>query len=175
MSNPTRTILSAPTGAPLEPSGNPMLSGMGPAAYAQRSDKPDTTVHGEARIVPLRAAPGFFLNPEDPDPRGMSVIAADGLVAGTITEVWVDRAEAQPRYYEVAITGDGRVLLPATNVRIKARRGEVNVKSITASQFADVPKTKHPDLVTLREEDMIQAYYASGYLYALPGRMGPVL
>jgi photosynthetic reaction center H subunit len=152
-----------------------MLSGMGPAAYAERADKPDITVHGEARIVPLRAAPGFFINPEDPDPRGMTVIAADGQVAGTIAEVWVDRAEAQPRYYEVALAGGKTALLPATNVRIKARRNEVYVKSITASQFADVPKTKQPDRITLREEDMVQAYYASGYLYAVPSRMGPVL
>lgn len=173
MSSPVKSANRA--GAPVDPPGNPMLSGMGPAAYAERSDKPDTTVHGEARIVPLRAAPGFFLNPEDPDPRGMTVIAVDGQVAGTIAEVWVDRAEAQPRYYEVALAEGKVVLLPATNVRIKTRHNEAHVKSITSRQFADVPKTKQPDRITLREEDMVQAYYASGYLYALPKRMGPVL
>ncbi len=173
MSSPVKSANRA--GAPLEPQGNPMLSGMGPAAFAERSDKPDITVHGEARIVPLRAAPGFFLNPEDPDPRGMTVIAADGQVAGTISEVWVDRAEAQPRYYEVSLAGGKKVLLPATNVRIKARNNVVNVKSITAAQFADVPTTRQPDRITLLEEDKVQAYYAGGYLYAMPDRMGPVL
>jgi photosynthetic reaction center H subunit len=161
---------------PLEPIGNPMLSGMGPASWAERADVPDLTAHGLARIVPLRAAPDFSINPRDPDPRGMTVIAADGNVAGTITDVWVDRAEPVPRYYEVAL-GDGSrsVLLPSTCARIKARRGEVYVKSILAAQFAGVPATARPERVTLREEDQIQAYFASGYLYATPSRRGPVV
>lgn len=164
------------SGAPVEPEGNPMLSGMGPASYANRADRPDTTIHGEARIVPLRAAPGFFLNPADPDPRGYQVIGADKLSAGTITEVWVDRAEPMVRYYEVSLSGGGaNVLLPATNVRIKQRLAQAQVKSILSTQFRDVPRTKHPDRVTLLEEDKIQAYYASGHLYAMEARRQPLL
>lgn len=163
-------------GAPADPTGNPMLSGMGPAAYADRADRPDTTVHGLPRIVPLRADSAFSLDPRAVDPRGMRVVAADGAVAGSIADVWIDRAEPTPRYYEVALgSGGGSVLLPATMARLSPRRGEVRVKSILAAQFADVPRTAHPERITLLEEDRIQAYFASGYLYATPGRSRPLL
>ena len=165
-----------PPGAPLEPEGNLLLSGMGPASYADRADRPDLTHHGEARIVPLRAAPGFSLNPRDPDPRGMRVIAADGELAGTVTEVWVDRAEPMVRYYEVAVASTGTpVLLPATCARVKSGPRELRVKSILAHQFKDVPATARPDRVTLLEEDKIQAYFAGGYLFATPARRQPLL
>ncbi len=162
-------------GAPAEPEGNPLLSGMGPAAYANRADRVDLTYHGEARIVPLRAAPGFYLNPRDPDPRGMDVVAADGNVAGTVADVWVDRAEPSPRYYEVTLhERTETVLLPATAARVKARERQLRVKSILAHQFADVPRTARPDRVTLLEEDKIQAYYAGGYMYATAERREPL-
>jgi photosynthetic reaction center H subunit len=175
-----RSSLAAPPGypgAPVElPAGNPMLSGMGPAAYSNRADRPDLTVHGDARIVPLRADPAFTLSGRDPDPRGMRVVGADGLAAGTVVDVWVDRAEPAPRFYEVELDGGGAsVLLPATMARVKARAGELRVKSILAGQFADVPRTRLPDRVTLLEEDQIQAYFASGYLYATPARSRPLL
>ena len=162
-------------GAPLEPTGNPMLSNMGPAAYANRPDRPDLTLEGVARIVPLRVAPGFHLDHNGVDPRGMSVVGGDNEVAGTVTDVWVDRAEPSTRFYEVALAGSTRtVLLPTTCTRIKARTNEVMVKSIFARQFADVPPIANPDRVTLLEEDKIQAYYASGYMYASPARSEPL-
>ena len=40
-------------GAPLEPTGNPMIDGVGPAAYALRSTQPDITFDGHDRLVPL--------------------------------------------------------------------------------------------------------------------------
>ena len=163
-------------GAPLDPPGNPMLSGMGPAAYAERADRPDLTVHGAARIVPLRADDAFSLDPRTPDPRGLRVVGLDGAVAGTVVDVWVDRAEPAPRYYEVALaSGGGAVLLPATMARVSTRHGEVRVKSILAAQFADVPRTAAPERVTLLEEDRIQAYFAAGHLYATPARSRPLL
>jgi photosynthetic reaction center H subunit len=170
---PERASLYA--GAPADPVGNPMLSGMGPAAYAERSDTPDLTVHGLPRIVPLRADPAFALNPRDPDPRGMRVIGADGGIAGSVVDVWIDRAEPAPRYFEVALGAGGTVLLPSTVARVKSRLGELRVKSILAAQFADVPRTAQPDRITLLEEDRIQAYYAGGYLYATPERSRPLV
>lgn len=167
-------MMKASPGAPLVPEGNAMLSNMGPAAYANRADVPDLTLHGLARIVPLRAAPGFFLDSHSPDPRGMSVVGADHQVSGTVVDVWVDRAEPSPRYYEVQLASGARtVLLPFNCARIKARAGEVQVKSITAEQFNNVPAIANPERVTLLEEDKIMAYYASGYLYALPDRQEP--
>lgn len=178
----SRAIRAAPIaawpGAPMQPQGNPMLDGVGPASYVEREDVADLTAEGEAKVVPLRVAADFFVEPRDPDPRGMPVIAADRRIAGTVRDIWVDRSEPQIRYLEVevaAASGARRVLLPINFARISGRRGHVKVQSILAQQFADVPSVGNPDQVTLREEDRISAYFASGHLYAVPLRLGPVL
>ena len=154
---------------------NPLLSNMGPAAYADRQDEPDLTVHGTPKIVPLRVATDFFIDPRDPDYRGIEVRGVDGARGGVVVDLWVDRAEPQLRYLEVETTGGRRVLLPATNVRVHRTGSHLAVKSITGAQFAEVPGTRHPDVVTLLEEDKIQAYYAGGYLFADPSRREPLV
>jgi photosynthetic reaction center H subunit len=167
---------SAPwPGAPLEPTGDPMADGVGPASYAMRADEPDLTVDGHVKIVPLRIATDFSVESRDPDPRGMAVVGADGQVAGTVRDVWVDRSEVIARYFEVE-TGDGRrVLLPVNFSRVDGGRRQVKVASILAKHFAGVPATRSPDQVSLLEEDRITAYYGGGHLYAEPSRLGPWL
>jgi photosynthetic reaction center H subunit len=163
-------------GDPREPVGNPLLSGLGPAAYADRADRPDLTFHGLPRIVPMSLAPEFTIEARDPDPRGLPVAGADGAMAGVVIDVWVDRSEPQVRYLEVRVEPSGsRVLLPITYAKVHRSRGQIKVKAITAVQFADVPKTAQTGVVTLLEEDKIQAYFAGGHLYATPERLGPVL
>jgi photosynthetic reaction center H subunit len=163
-------------GAPLQPTGNPMTDGVGPASYAQREDVPEYTFEGEAVIVPMRVALDATVDPSDPDPRGMNVIGCDNKVAGTVDELWVDRSEPQIRYLEVAVAGgDRRVLLPINLARIVAERRQVEVASILASQFADAPVVRNPDQVTKLEEDRITAYFASGNLYATRARSEPIL
>ncbi len=167
-------------GAPLVPTGNPMLDGVGPASYAQRPDHPEPTMHGEPRLVPMRDLSEFSVAAKDPDPRGMPVIGADGKRGGTIADIWIDRSEPQIRYFEVATeSADGseerRVLLPIGFSRVDGFRGQVRVKAILASQFADVPGTQNPDQVTQLEEDRISAYYGGGYLYANAQRQEPLL
>jgi photosynthetic reaction center H subunit len=163
-------------GSPLQPIGNPMLAGVGPAASALRADTPDlmneTT---ENRIAPLRVAAGWFIDDESPDPRTMQVLGADGVVGGVVSDVWIDLAEACIRYLEVTLVAGPSVLLPMPLVRVDTRAGVVTVRSILGSQFEDAPMLANPDQVTLREEDKIQAYYASGHLYAEPTRMEPLL
>jgi photosynthetic reaction center H subunit len=155
---------------------NLLLSNTGPAAYADRADVPDRTYDGEAKIVPLRAAPNFYLEPRDPDPRGYDVVACDGQMAGTVSDVWIDRSEPQLRYIEVVVPGrDGVALVPATMVKVDVRRRSMQVASITAAQFVDVPATRHPERVTLLEEDRIMAYFAGGTLYATPDRQEPLV
>ncbi len=92
-------------GAPLRPVGDPMLAGVGAGGWAEREDVPERTIEGEPLIVPLRVAEGFYVEPRDPDPRGMAVVGADGGLAGTVVELWVDRAEPQIRYLEVELPG----------------------------------------------------------------------
>ena len=58
-------------GSPLVPTGNPMVDGVGPAAWADRADVPDLTFHGTNKIVPMRVDPTFSVAKGDPDPRGL--------------------------------------------------------------------------------------------------------
>ena len=164
------------TGAPLVPTGNPMLDAVGPASYALRSTHPDVMLDGNPLIVPMRAAPGFTIAKQDPDPRGMLVFGADCQIAGRVSDVWVDRAEPQIRYLEVELQGGGRkVILPIHFSKFDIRANAVRVKSILSSQFADVPALSHPDQISMREEDQITAYYAGGTLYATPARSEPFI
>jgi photosynthetic reaction center H subunit len=178
----SRPIAAAPVapwpGAPLVPTGNPMLDGVGPASYAQRADVPDMTVDGLPAIVPMRVATEFSIDNEDPDPRGMAVIAADRVRAGTVVDVWIDRTEPQIRYLEVEVSADAaakHVLVPVVMVDIDGRRRRVKVDAIFARQFADVPVLANPTQVTKLEEDRITGYFAGGTLYAAPDRAEPLL
>jgi photosynthetic reaction center H subunit len=175
-----RELAAAPAepwpGAPLDPVGNPMLDGVGPAAYALRTDAPDLTHEGQARIVPMRIATDFEIEPRDPDPRGMPVLDASGRQGGVVEDVWVDRTEPQIRYLEVRVQISGRrVLLPIGFARFEVWPRCVRVRSILAAQFADVPLLASSDQITRREEDRVSAYYGGGTLYAEPSRLEPKL
>ena len=172
---PSEPDRARPTGSPQPPAGDPMLAALGPASYAERADKPEVMFNGEPLIVPMRLAPGFRVATEDCDPRGMEVVGADGQVAGKVSEIWVDRAEPQIRYLEVVLATSRTVLLPITYARIGKRQRRIDVVSILARHFAQVPAIANPDRVTLLEEDRITAYYAGGHLYAEPSRLGPIV
>lgn len=164
-------------GAPIEPTGNPLLDGVGPGAYAERPRYPDLALDGKPRLAPLRIATDFHLSPQDPDPRGMAVVGADGLVGGVVADAWVDRAEVMVRYLEVAVGGPSgrRVLLPMTMANVSGSRRTVSVNAILAAQFADVPALESPDQITLYEEERVMGYYGGGHLYATRDRQEPWL
>lgn len=165
-------------GSPLQPTGDPMVDGVGPGAWVNREDVPEAMIDGSPMIVPMRIARETRVDVEDADPRGMAVIGADGLKAGVVTDLWVDLAEPQIRYYEVAVAaelGGRQVLLPMGFTRISRKRRQIKVKSILARHFVNVPGIRNPNQVTKREEDRIVAYYGSGHLYAKPSRLGPLL
>lgn len=166
-------------GAPLEPTGNPLVDGVGPASYAWRKDEPDLTIDGAIKIVPLRDATQYRVHRNSPDPRGLTVIGADGEVAGTCVDLWIDEVEEAVRYLEVVLSLPGyegqHVLLPQTFMRIRPRTRQISVRSILAAQFAEVPRTRNPDQVTRFEEDKLVAYYGGGALYATRNRVGPLL
>lgn len=194
-------MVAGGAGSPFVPTGNPMTDGIGPGAYAQRPDIPDTTFELKPRVVPMRADPDFSIAEQDVDPRGNPVYGLDGVVAGTITDVWVDRSDYVIRYAEVELPaaqvaeGDPavarRVLVPWTSVRIASGRDRLfellgiksradakatfSVGEITAGQFAQIPATKAPDQVTMLEEDQIMGYVGSGRLYATPDRVEPLV
>jgi photosynthetic reaction center H subunit len=165
-------------GAAYAPLGNPMRDAIGPASYTLRRNVPEQTYHGTNRTVPIRVDPEYSVADGDPDPRGMNVITLDGLVAGVASDIWVDRANIQARWLEVAVPGQLRgVVVPweLTRVIVTPRGGTVQVASVTAAQLAEAPLPASADEITAREEDQISAYFASGYLYATPARLGPLL
>ncbi len=182
------TIPARPTGAhpgaPLEPTGDPMKDGLGAAAWAEdRPDRVDLTVDGRPRFQPMRLLSGWSVERRHPDPRGMKVVGDDGVVAGMVVDLWVDRSEPQVRYLEMELTASGegeeggspeRVLLPMGYARIRPRYREVQVKALHARHFRDIPRTRHPEQITLLEEDRVVAFYAGGYRYAEPSRNEPL-
>jgi photosynthetic reaction center H subunit len=160
-------------GAPLEPVGDPLLAGVGPGAWAARADHPDMTFEGELKIVPLRVADDHGVAVQDTDPRGLPVIGADGEVAGSVKDLWVDRSEMMFRYIEIDLPAGHSVLLPMNFARIK--KSGVYVHALLAEQFANVPGVRTPNQITLLEEEKIMAYYGAGLLYATPERQEPLV
>ncbi len=168
---------SAPfSGAPLDPIGDPMLSAFGPGASPDREKHPDLTHDGQPKIVPLRVAKDFSIAERDPDPRGMTVVGLDNVVAGTITDVWVDRSEPQIRYLEMKVAQGGKqALLPINFCKFDKKARKIKVLALKAAHFANVPSLSKPDQVTFYEEDKVCAYYGGGKLYATPERAEPLL
>ena len=173
-----RRVSRAP-GSPLEPNCDPMLAGVGPGAYAHRARTPDVMLSGAPKIAPLRVSPGFSIDRREADPRGMTVVGADGVAGGVVSDVWVDRAEYMIRYLEVAVAPEGapakHVLVPMTMAVVRKSQRTVRVDAILGSQFSAAPVLANPDQVTMDEEERICAYYGAGYLYATKSRSEPFL
>lgn len=161
-------------GAPYAPTGNPLIDGIGPAAYAERARVPDLDMDGHPRIVPLSGKVDFYLERRDPDPRGKPVLGCDGRVAGTVGDVWIDLADRLVRYLAVDLSGGvGQVLVPMGMSNV--RRDRVIVDAVTAAQFADAPRTPTGGTITFYEEERTLGYFGGGYLYATPDRQEPYL
>lgn len=158
-------------GSPYVPTGNPLVDGVGPAAYAKRADVPDLDFEGHARIVPIGAS-GLWVAKGDTDPRGLTLYAVDGAAAGTVSDMWVDKADRLIRYLTVD-TGSRSVLIPMTMCVVK--KGRVSTDSVNASDFAAAPTIAKPDTITLNEEERIVAYFGGGYLYANAKRQDSII
>lgn len=163
-------------GSPIEPIGNPLLAGVGPGSYAERSDHVEQTYDGRDLIVPLRIASNYAVAPEGVSPLGFTVVGADGQTGGVVSDLWVDRGKSVLRYYEVALAGGARsVLLPTPFSKVDFANRRINVQAILGGQFAEVPTTRHVDRVTLLEEEKVTAYYGAGTLYATAQRADPLI
>lgn len=162
-------------GAPYVPTGNPLADGVGPAAYAQRSNWADVDMEGRPRIVPMSSDAEYTIASRDPDPRGMAVVAADGKIVGPITEIWIDRSDRLIRYLEVDVAGTRSVLVPLNFAKINGKRRTVSVDQLAAAQYAGAPHPATPGTITRLEEERIQAYFGGGSLYGLPGRAEPLI
>lgn len=175
-------------GAPWVPTGNAMKDGMGPAAWANRSNYPDLTFDGRPRIVPIANSHELIVSPNDPQLIGWPVKAADGVTVGKVSDIWVDQAEHIIRYLEVETNTGKKVLAPmmvavvhgnslidALLPIVEDKPKYVEIDAITAAQFDDVPTLETPGIITRYEEDRVQAYFGGGYMYATPERAEPWL
>ena len=160
-------------GAPYVPTGNPLADGVGPASYAQRAKWPDQDAHGRPRIVPLSSETHISVWSGSHDPRGMKVTGADGKVAGTVSDLWVDRAEHIIRYLEVTTLGGRSVLAPMAMASVG--QGRVSIDAINAADFEGVPALAASGEITRYEEERVIGYFGGGYLYANADRQEPWL
>ena len=160
-------------GFPFEPTGDPMVDGVGPASWANRRDLPELDGKGHNKLVPMRKLDSFAVA-AGRDPRGLPVMSGDMTVVGRVTDIWLDEAEQLVRYVEYELDaefGGGTRLVPLTMARIK--KDQLKIRSIFAQHFQNVPVLKSPDEVTMLEEEKISAYYAGGTLYASQARQDP--
>lgn len=160
-------------GSAYAPTGDPLVDGVGPAAWAERADHPDLDLHGRPKIVPMRLATDFSVIGYRRDPRGWPVVAGDERVVGTIADLWIDRPEHCVRYVEIDLGEGGRRLAPMGLVKLSGRRAQIH--ALFAEHFAGVPQTKSSDEISLLEEEKISAYYCGGKLYASADRQEPWL
>ena len=167
--------VSPGNGSPLEPVGDPLAAGIGPGAYARRADRPDLNMEGHARIVPLSAQPDFYVARQDADPRGFAVVGADRVVAGTVSDIWIDTADRLVRYLEVATSSGKNVLAPIMMASVDRKRRTIEVDALMGGQFAGAPAAPVNGQITLDEEERAQAYFGGGYLYASAARQEPWL
>ena len=173
----------AAAGAPFVPTGDAMVDGMGPAAWANRAKYPDLTFDGRPRIVPIAQSHELVVSPNDPQLIGYPVVAADGVTVGTVSDIWVDQAEHMIRYLEVELSGGKKVLAPMMVAVVHGHsllgkilpttsdeKEYVEIDAITGAQFDNVPALENAGTISRYEEDRIQAYFGGGYMYATPER-----
>ncbi len=161
---------SASEGFPHAPTGDAMADGVGPAAWAPRRDVPELDGHGHLKLVPMSKRPEVIVS-AGYDPRGLPVLGGDDMIAGTVTDMWIDVPEQMVRYIEFELKdGGGKRLVPIQMAKIKSKF--VIVRSISGERFAGVPTIKSDDQITLLEEEKVCAYYCGGTMYDPYGSKG---
>ncbi len=135
---------AAGNGFPFEPTGDPMVDGVGPASWAPRRDVPELDGHGHPKIVPMNCGRRQFHVSAGRDPRGLPVMAGDGEIVGKVIDMWLDEPEQLVRYLEVELDedhGGGTRLIPMTDGTHPLER-RVKVRSIFGKHFAGVPQDR---------------------------------
>lgn len=158
-------------GAPYVPTGDPMVDGVGPAAWAPRADHPELDGHGHVKIKRMADLPEFKISAGN-DPRGMTVESGDKKAAGKVTDIWIDVPEQMVRYLEMELSSGGTRLIPITMCKVMGDR--VKVRSLYAEHFAGIPQAKSRSEITLLEEEKVTAWYAGGTFYATAARSNTI-
>jgi photosynthetic reaction center H subunit len=149
-----------------------MQDGLGAASWAMKKDEPILTWEGHPQVQPLRRLPGWHVDPTDPDPRGWPVRDADGVLVGTVDDLWLDHGVKILRYLEIALTLPGaaprapsRAMVPIYFAETYPRTPEICVPALYARHFAGFPQLRHADTITAREEDRVSSFCAGGLHY----------
>ncbi len=103
-----------------------------PAPGTVRPDVPYKTADGHDLVAPLRVATNFAVAADGGNPLGFTVIGGDRKAAGTIKDLWVDRAESLLRYYEIALTSGKSVLVPVHFADVNFRTRTITINALTA-------------------------------------------
>jgi photosynthetic reaction center H subunit len=162
-------------GSPYVPTGDPMVDGIGPAAWTPRRDAPELDGHGHVKIRPMSDLPDFKIS-AGRDPRGKAVVAGDGEVVGRVVDMMIDVPESLVRFLVMDLNPEGsgqHRLIPINLCRVQSDR--VTVRSLYGKHFPGIPTAKSKSEVTLLEEEKICAYYGGGTLYADEKRLAPQL
>lgn len=149
---------------PMRPKADGLAEGIGPAAWAEREDVADLNVEGKPKMGPLSHEPEYRILDGCPDPRGWPLLGSDGERAGTVRDIWFNRAEFFPRYLEVeADTGD--FLVPLFFAVVHSGKRTVTVRDMPAGRLAEAPFRQHEDRITLLEEDRVNGFFGGGVMY----------
>jgi photosynthetic reaction center H subunit len=170
-----KVAFAAGNGYPYDPTGDPLADGIGPGSWVPRADVPELDGHGHPKIVPMGQTEAYRVS-AGRDPRGLPVMAGDGEIVGTVSDMWIDAPEQLVRYLEMELDADhggGTRLVPMTFCKIGFKK--VKIKAVFGKHFAGVPVTKSPNQITKLEEEKISAYYGGGILYASQDRIDPLL
>lgn len=162
-------------GSPYVPTGDPMMDGVGPAAWAPRRDVAELDAHGHAKIQPMSELADFSVS-AGTDPRGKPVVTGDGEVVGRITDMWIDVPEQIVRYMTMDVNPEGTGqtrMIPMNFARIKSDR--VVIRALYEANVAGIPTIKGTSEITLLEEEKIMAYFGGGTMYADPAREEPLI
>ena len=55
--------------------------------------------------------------------------------------------------------------MPIFHTEIDERAREIRITALEAHQFADLPMPRTPDVITAREDDRLNAYFAAGHFH----------
>ncbi len=148
--------------------GNPLLSGLGPAAWVRKKDEPALTEAGHLLLQPMRLLPDWSIGKGDADPRGMAVFDWRWVRVGTVHDSWIDQGIKIVRIFEVTLLpefGGGNVLMPIYFCVINERRREIRMVALRSTQFAEIPRPAQDDRITGQEDERLNAYFAAGRFY----------
>ena len=120
-----------------------------PRPYTGRLEGPSSDA-GESpagRVMPLDALDDWHVADAEPDPRGWTVMAADGRRVATVDELLVDTTAMKVRYFVCDIDeaglgldrGDRRLLVPAGLAHIDESRRVVRVPGLRATDIDRLP------------------------------------